>query len=200
MRLGINIPNSLIEQFKPLKDTYNLSQICREAIKKRIESYEKAKRQSVDDGMEVVADRLWQEYHKKTVLDWEALGRDDARTWVQLATLEDFEALLHNVAIHSKKGGDLSPFLLYRRIPGTKRFEDHQPEHEDWFTRQCELDEESNPYIWAKTEYYHGWFAYVTAVWQMVKDRITSDAIKRQKDREKARTKIDVPDSLKSDL
>ena len=196
MRLGISIPNNLLEQFKPLKDTYNLSQICREAIQKRIESYERAQRQSIDDGMEGDADRLWQEYHKKTVLDWEAIGRDDAKNWVPLATLEDFENLFHNVAIRKKKSGDLGAFLQYRHVPGTKRFEDHQPEHENWFTRQCELDADSNPYIWAKTEYYHGWFSYVTAVWHMVKDRIAADAIKRQKEREKDRSKVDVPDGL----
>ena len=198
MRLGINVPNSLLEQFNPLKDTYNLSQICREAIQERVESYERAKRQSIGDGMEAAADRLWQEYHKKTVLDWEAIGRDDAKTWVQLATLEDFENLFHNVAIRKKKGGDLGAFLQYRQIPGTKRFEDHYTEHETWFTRQMELDENTNPHIWAETEYYHGWFSYVTAVWQMVKNRITADAIKRQKEREKAGSKVDVPEKLRN--
>ncbi|MFC2060507.1 hypothetical protein ACFLTZ_05400 [Chloroflexota bacterium] len=196
MRLGINIPNILLEQYRPLKDTYNLSKICREAIQKRVESYERAKRQSADDGMEAVADRLWQEYHKKTVLDWEAIGRDDAKNWISLATFEDFENLFHNVAIRNKKGGDLGAFLQYRYIPGTKRYEDHGREHEDWFTRQCELDEDSDPYIWAKTEYYHGWFSYVTAVWQMVKERITADAIARQKERKKAEFRVDVPDNL----
>jgi len=80
--------------------------------------------------MEADADRLWQEYHKKTVLDWEAIGRDDAKYWVPLATLEDFENLFHNVAIRKKKGGDLGAFLQYRQIPGTKRFEDHYTDHE----------------------------------------------------------------------
>ncbi len=196
MRLGINIPNTLIEQFKPLKDTYNLSQICREAIQKRVESYGKAQKQSIDDGMEAAADRLWQEYHKKTVLDWEAIGRDDAKDWVQVATLEDFENLFHNVAIRKKKGGDLGAFLQYRNIPGTKRFEDHYTEHENWFARQMDLDENSNPHIWAETEYYHGWFSYVTVVWQMLKKRITDDATTRQKERENKRTKLNIPDKL----
>jgi len=196
MRLGINVPNSLLEQFKPLKDTYNLSQICREAIQKQVESYEKAKRKSIDDGMEAVVDRLWQEYHRKTILDWEAIGRDDAKNWVTLATLEDFENLFHNVAIRKKKGGDLGAFLQYRHIPGIKGYEDHQAEHEDWYARQCELDEDSNPYIWAKNEYYNGWFSYVTVVWQMVKDRIVADATARKKEREKGKTIVEVPDKL----
>ncbi len=61
-----------------------------------------------------------------------------------------------------------------------------------------ELDENTNPHMWAKTEYYHGWFSYVTAVWQMVKNRITADAIKRQKEREKAGSKVDVPEKLRN--
>jgi hypothetical protein len=37
---------------------------------------------------------------------------------------------------------------------------------------------------------------YVTAVWQMVKDRIAADALTRQKEREKTDSKVDVPDNL----
>jgi hypothetical protein len=33
MRIGINIPNDLYERFKPLRAIYNLSQVCRDAIK-----------------------------------------------------------------------------------------------------------------------------------------------------------------------
>lgn len=58
MRLGINVPNDLNERFKPLKATYNLSEICREAIKSKVEAYEKAMAQADSDGMQAVADRL----------------------------------------------------------------------------------------------------------------------------------------------
>ena len=196
MRLGINIPNDIYDRFKPLKNIYNLSQICRDAIKSRIESYERAVNQANSDGMQTIANKLFLEYSRKTNLDWQSIGRDDAKHWVQVATLEDFEIFSHNVAIHKKHGrGDLGAYL-FRRIPGTKQFEHRQPEHEDWFERQFELDEDSNPWIWAKSEYYEGWFSYVTAVWQMVKDRIATDAIARGKARQKVKDKPEVPNHL----
>ena len=87
MRIGINVPNELYERFKPLTPTYNLSQVCRDAIKSRIESYETAERQAQEDGMETLANRFLQEYVKKTVLDWEAIGRENARNILKLGVL-----------------------------------------------------------------------------------------------------------------
>lgn len=191
MRIGVNVPNEIIERFKPLKGTYNLSQICREAIASRIEAYERSLNQGDSDDMQAAANKLWLEYSAKTpVVDWETIGRDDAKVWVQLAAWEeDFENLFHNVAIRKKKGGDLGAFLLYRAIPGTKRFEDHYEEHKTWFSRQMELNEKVDPHTWAKTEYYRGWFSYVTAVWQMVKDKIAANATATEKRFEETRQK-----------
>ena len=74
-------------------------------------------------------------------------------------------------------------------------------EHEEWFQRQIDLEQSdlevhSNPYIEAEKIYNRGWVFYVTAVWQMVKDRIAADALTRQKEREKTDSKVDVPDNL----
>jgi hypothetical protein len=198
MRMGINIPDELYQRYKPLKSTFSLTQICKDAIKSRVESYEKAINQANSDGMEAIAKRLWQEYANKTILDWEVIGRNDAKEWAKLATLEDFENLFHNVGIRKKKGGDLGAFLWYRQIPGAKRFEDHLEENKVWFDRQWELDETSNPHIIAKSKYYEGWFLYITAVWQMVKDKITSDTIKHQMESEIIQDKIEVPRNLKT--
>lgn len=181
MRIGINVPNDLYERFKPLRETYNLSQVCRDAIKTRIETYEKAIEHAKSDGMDEVANKLWLEYSAKTIVDWEAVGRDDAKVWAQLATLEDFENLFHNVSIRKKKGGDLGAFLWYRQIPGVKRFEYHYDEHKVWFARQWELNQADNPHAIAQSRYYDGWFSYITAVWQMLQKKIKTDAEARLK-------------------
>lgn len=196
MRMGINIPDELYERYKPLKSTFSLTQICKDAIRSRVESYEKAKTQANSDGMETIANRLWQEYANKTILDWEAVGRDDGKEWAKLATLEDFENLFHNVGIRKKKGGDLGAFLWYRQIPGAKRFEDHLEEHKVWFDRQWELDENSNAHTLAKSKYYEGWFSYITAVWQMVKDKMTADGAAREKSCLQPKPKPEVPTNL----
>jgi hypothetical protein len=195
MRIGLNLSNELLERLKPLKNTVNLSQICRDAIKSRIETYERAINQANSDGMQAVADKLWLEYSKRTILDWESIGCEDAKVWVQLATLQDFEDLFHNIGIHKRKGLESGQFLA-RIIPEAKWFGERQQEHKEWFQRQCELDETTNPFIQAELEYNRGWISYVTAVWNMVKKRITDDATARGKSRQQVKDKPEIPNHL----
>ena len=42
MRIGINIPNELHRRMEPLKETMNVSQLCRDAITNHLEKYETA--------------------------------------------------------------------------------------------------------------------------------------------------------------
>ena len=198
MRIGINVPNETLERFKPLKNIYNLSEICRDAIKSRIESYEKALDQAKNDDVYAVADRLSSEYVKKTILDWEAIGRNDAKVWVQLATLKDFEDLFHNIEIHKKKGRKPGQFLG-RIIPGTKWYEDHYAEYDYWFKRQYEIDG-IDIRTQAETEYIRGWLSHITAVWQMVKERIAADVAARRKAKEESKEKPVIPDNLRESL
>ncbi|MDD5095376.1 MAG: hypothetical protein PHV74_13510 [Dehalococcoidia bacterium] len=107
------------------------------------------------------------------MLDWQAIGRDAAKPWVELATLEDFEKLFHDVAIHRKNGENVTGLLSDYIKPGTMRFEDYLNEHDQWFSRQAKLDQTSNLYDWARSEFYQGWLSYLTAVWQMLNDRLT---------------------------
>lgn len=213
MRIGVNVPNDIIERFKPLKGTYNLSQIFREAITSYIDAYERAVKQANADDMKNMAKKLAAKYMMKIILDWESIGRDDAKIWAQLASLEDFEGFFHNLEIHKKLGrGEPGPYLFPKNIPGAPRFENHIQENDEWFARQIELEESvnsskstrlssakeppknfnewyatlemdvsNNPYIQAKSDYIRGWVSYLTAVWQMVKDRI-ADEEKHPKD------------------
>jgi hypothetical protein len=197
MRIGINIPDDLLERFKPLRATYNLSQVCRDAIKGRIESYEKARAQANGDGMEALANRFWQEYSKKTILDWEAIGRENARKWAEGASLEDFEDLFHNISVHRRGGAEPGEFLGSWRIAPENRFEVAQQQHEDWFARQFELDETPNYYILAREEYNRGWVSYLTAVWQMLREKIEADAVARKKPASEAHLKPELPSNLK---
>src|SRR5271157_4435797 len=102
MRIGVNISNDIYERFKPLRASYNLSQICRDAVVKQIESYEKALHQAKSDGMQSLTDKFFQEYSKKTIIDWEEIGRENAKKWAEGASLQDFEDLFHNISIHKR--------------------------------------------------------------------------------------------------
>jgi hypothetical protein len=167
MRIGINVPNDLLKRMEPIKKIVNISQICRDAIQAWVDTYERAKERARQDGMEEVALRLSKGI-KSYEVDWEALGHEDAKLWVQMASLEDFEHFAHNLNVGRGRGRTpgiwMAPY-----IPGTRLYGQRQQEHEEWFEKKCELDLDSNPYIQAKAEYERGWTSYLIAVWDMVR-------------------------------
>ncbi len=167
MRLGINVPNDLVKRMKPLKQVVNFSQVCREAIQTWVDSYERARDRAVQDSMEDIARRLRQEIESYEV-DWEAIGQEDAKIWVQLASLKDFEDFSHNLRVGKRLGRILGTWMA-RIIPGTKSYGERAGEHEEWFTRQSELEFEYNYHQKAEHDYERGWTSYVIAVWEMAK-------------------------------
>jgi len=196
MRIGVNIPNDIYERFKPLRSTYNLSQICRDAINSRIESYTKALNQANSNGMQALADKLWLEYSKKTILDWEAIGRENAKKWAEEATLQDFEDLFHNISVHKRKGAEPREFLGGWRAPDEYTFNHARYQHEDWFHRQFDLDETTNHFMRAESDYNRGWISYLTAVWQMLRERIEADGSAREKSHKQVNPEPEIPDGL----
>ena len=176
MRIGINVPTDLLKRMEPLKQMINISQVCRDAIQAWVDTYERARERARQDGMEEVAIGLRQELESYE-LDWEALGYENAKLWVQKASLKDFEHFAHNLKVGRSKGRTpgiwMAPYL-----PGTRSYGERQHEHREWFERQCELDEESNPYMQAKEEYERGWMSYVIAVWEMAKQPIEGKDIR----------------------
>ena len=195
MRIGINVPDELLKRMQPVRQVTNLSQICRRAVEDWVGAYERAKDHARADGMEAVAARLLTEHARQSV-DWEALGYEDAKLWVQMASLVDFGALFHNLKVQKREGRSDNFIPLYRHLEGTKTFLHRQHEHQEWFYRQLELDEKADHFQAAGRKYTHAWLSYVTAVWQMVKDGIEADAKVREAALTKARAELDVPAHL----
>ncbi len=198
VRIGINVPDDLHERMEPLKRLTNVSQVCRDAIKAHVEAYERALARAKEDGMDSVAERLGNKLVPQEV-DWELLGIEDAKVWVQLAKVEDFECLLHRLEGLERQGR--SPYEVpIPRVEGTRVFEARSYEHEEWFDRQAEADEEKNPYVEAKLAYQRGKISYILAVWNMAKEiakeRSNAVVIARKRSRREARNQIEVPDRL----
>ena len=186
MRIGINVPNELLERLKPLKKTSNVSQICRDAIKERVEAYERAMARANEDGMQAVVEQE---------IDWETLGQEDAKLWMQLASLQDFDQLFHGLDVLRRQkrspGSWIAPDL-----PGAKTFHSRVHENQEWFLRQCELDENTNHVQRAESAYDLGWGSYMTAVWQMLRDRIAEDTKAREAALKQTCVDIELPDHL----
>ena len=169
MRLGINVSNELVKRMKPLKQVVNFSQICRDAIQTWIDSYERARERSVQDGMGDIARRLRQEIESYEV-NWEAIGQEDAKIWVQLASLKDFEHFIHNLK-NGKRLNRIPGTWMAPILKGTKSFAERAGEHKEWFMRQSDLDVDYNYHLKAEEDYERGWTSYVISVWEMAKQK-----------------------------
>lgn len=184
MRIGINVPNELLAKLRPMKEWTNASEICRSALADYVSAYERAAGQAEQDGMRKIANSLAAEQAALEV-DWEALAYEDAKQWLELATLKDLENLFHNLEVSRRLGR--TDFILFGRwIPGTKSFMDHWGEHREWFYRQIELDESINHHQIAETAYNRAWLFYVRSVWQMV----NGHAEERRREGERTRANI----------
>lgn len=165
MRLGINIPNSLYKRMDPIKQMVNISQICRDAIEEWVNAYEHSIEKAKQDGMEEVADELrraWEPY----IVDWQAIGREDAHIWAQKAKPEHFEHFAHNLRVG--RGHGRTPGIWMAPIlPDTPFYGERQAEHKEWFIQQFELDLDANPYLIAQEEYERGWTSYLIAILNM---------------------------------
>jgi len=173
MRLGINIPNSLYKRMDPIKQVVNISQICRDAIEEWVNAYERSMEKAKQDGMEEVADELRQTW-KPYEVDWQAIGREDARIWAQKAKPEHFEIFAHNLRVG--RGHGRTPGIWMAPIlPDTPFYGERQGEHKEWFIQQSELNLETNPYLRAQEEYERGWTSYLIAILNMAKQDTGSE-------------------------
>ena len=152
MRIGINLPDELLKKLEPIKSITNVSQICRQAIRERVEAFQRATDRAQSDGMDTAAARLITE-HVNQYVDWEALALEDAKLWVQLASLEDFDDLFHNLKIKEGMGRSDNWIPASRHLEGTKIFLDRQIEQKDWLYRQVRLDNTADHIQAAETIY-----------------------------------------------
>jgi hypothetical protein len=162
MRLGINIPNSLYKRMEPIKHMVNISQICRDSIEEWVNAYEQGLAQVKQDGIDEVVEQLKQAW-KPYIVDWEELGREDARIWAQKATTENFEHFAHNLRV-GRGHGRTPGIWMAPHLPDTPFYGQRQVEHEKWFEQQFDENSDTNPYLTAREDYERGWTSYLIAI------------------------------------
>lgn len=172
VRVGINISNALYERVKPLKQTVNLSQVCREAIESYVEDYERAAARVETDALDEVIGRIGGEETSLSEVAWEELGWDDARFWVNGASREDFEHLFHRLDI-LKKQGRPSWLVPPPYVQGMQTFARRASEFHELFLREherlLEFNQDGNPRADAEQKYMRAWVAYVTEVREKIR-------------------------------
>jgi hypothetical protein len=197
-RLGINVPNQLLGRLKPFREHINISEVCREALEERVSLYERATEEfagitvprAIEMGLEEIGDKH---------VNWTELGIEDAKLWLEKATLDNIDHVLHNLRVFEQQNPGKVPgwwILLY--LPGVPTIHDRMNEHQDWLLSrmsQTGLWGETNPHAKAEGEYTRAWVAYVKAAWNAFEDRFTAKFREQETALAKELTSPKVPES-----
>lgn len=227
MRIGINIPKELHQRLQPLKGTMNISQICREALEAHVEKYEGfIGWLDSDVAKEVVAEICEKERQRKAMVevDWEAIGYQDAKDWVEAANPVDWDGW-NRCRNHPDKWSQDTVWVHGRHVrtsttrgtfvsPGSaKTFHQRHREYTDLIHRQDDdfwewMHEEYDglgpfyDYATAQKEYGRAWMAFTTAVWEMICQRWEDDKLQWQRENmetRRSRPAPEVPEHLFAD-
>ena len=94
MRIGVNIPDELLQRVRVLRPEVNVSQICRQALEDRAALAERVKAQVEGDGMGTHIQRfLGPNYAPLPEPDWVGHAMDDARSWVESVDPSEWHSL-----------------------------------------------------------------------------------------------------------
>ena len=210
MRIGINIPNELMQRLEPLKPDLNISQVCRDALVEKAEKYERMEASLREDEINAVVDVLWE--REQTVLDavdldWEMLGYEDAAAWSKAAGQDDWDDILEEIESCNERG-----WPEWRIVPptlsGVKWLTDHRRELDQreervrqtdlkLYLRVLRLSLERDPQA-IQRKYMTAWLTHVRAVWELVKKR-QIEHLERQLAQRAAPPTPEVPEHLLGD-
>ncbi len=175
MRLGVNIPDDLLQRLEPLKQHVNISQLCREAIQAHVSTYERVVAYGLQ-AQDATYARLKDEAPKE--IDWELFGIEDAVKWADKAPLKEYARLFQWADIEKRDG---NPGYRAARNPfwAGSSFWDRQRELRNWFIEKFEWDELIDHQTLAETAYLRGWFYYVSGIWDQFRTRVREEVAGR---------------------
>ena len=170
MRIGINVPNELLERVKQVKPEVNVSQVCREALELRVELAQRAAALAANNGVDELVAQLDQSVEKPMIEpDWEAHGFDDARDWIKHVKPADWEQFIHQCESLRKNGRDEAELVdVWSTSDEVRGLNGRLLEHKEWFIAQYDLHFEFGGDVdlheKARKEYSRAWLAYIWVV------------------------------------
>ena len=152
-RISISIPDKLMARLEPIKDSINISRLCREALDQRINAFERAARREGDVlDLDSLVLRLRQEKEASGV-QFEEVGRQNAVAWLNAASYVEFK----NVA-EASDSSNMDKYKLPRAA-----FRDMKQ-----VMGEANAGCEGAPAVTYKT----AWLDHVRSVWGNIGDRL----------------------------
>ena len=93
-RISISLPAELMARLDPIKNRINISQLCREALERRVSAFERAAK---NDGIELEVDELVTRFQEEIVQEegrFERLGQENAASWLGTAAYREFRSVV----------------------------------------------------------------------------------------------------------
>ena len=156
-RLSISVSDEIMARLEPLKDQINVSQVCREALDRRVDAFERVTTLQGDDlDLDGLTARLREE-RELVEGTFQKLGRRNAATWLSTGSYLEIKGLIEN-----HNGVDMSKYKLPKAA---------------FRTMKRDMDEASVSCYGAHAiAYKAAWLDYVRALWATVVDRVEETA------------------------
>lgn len=178
MRIGINVPNDLLNRVKDLQPEVNISQVCREALEKLATTKELAVERVGRDG--AVLERVVEFANALPVEpDWVGYGLVDAAAWVSSVSPDDWDEFWE---MYDEDQQDGMPSVIavncFALRYGGKDFSDRWQENEaNWGFHRANRRRYPELHGSAQKDYIGAWLAYVKEVRRRQKEHF---AVKHQ--------------------
>lgn len=196
MRIGINVPNELLQRVKAIKPEVNVSQVCRDALEEIVNNAQRLRTTVAANGMDARAASLANSDNYITEPDWQTYGWEDAMEWANSVSSDDWRECWTIYESDQRDGkGDYLPgpyFCWY--TPGVKRFYNREQANQAWFQQQSKLGGIGQSYREAEKKYDEAWFDCVSEVKRLVEQHRQAQRDRIMAEQEKARQSLPEPE------
>ena len=202
MRIGINVPNELLQRVKAISPEVNVSQICREALESRAAEAERIAQQADIDGIAEQVLRLAQS-DKAPLLepDWVGMALEDAREWVRAVEPETWYDFWDYYYECEDSGQDCKEAAkIWIPYSDGKTFMDRAIENNEWFFRlyprrgwkaaKFDTSLVDAARREAESDYYRTWLGYVLEAKKLLQQHFAEKDERMQAEREQNRIAV----------
>ena len=193
MRIGINVPDEVLNRVKEIEPRVNISQVCREALEERVNELEKARTQATSDDIEEHVDRILKFGQGPNVEpDWKSLAFDDARRWMDTVSPEAWEQYIYQSNFLRRKDRDEADMVdIWSHLKEGGGLQHRLGENQEWFVQEYELQfatgEEVDLHAKARRIYSRAWLDYVNVVRGKVEQHYKDEYQRIMKERQARR-------------
>ena len=195
MRIGINVPNGLVQRVKEVNPDANFSQLCRDALEDYATRSERAREYcfgNLEDMQDTARKLIETDERPLLAPDWTRYGLEDAREWVRTVDIKEWERFFELYDFFLKRDGkeEANSFVDHAGGPnGVKRFHDRWFEHEELFDLLMDQDIDV-PRQEYERDYYDAWLSYALEARRMYRDLVETERERILAERESNRQNI----------